>query len=82
MVKPIKQLQVGKNGLTEAFLKQVESFFDKERMVKISVLKSACRDKTELKEMAEKIVAYLGTKFNYKIVGYVITVAKYRKDVR
>ena len=82
MVTAIKQLQIGKNGLTQAFLAQLTSFFEKERMVKITVLKSACRDKQELKDMAEKIIRTLGAKYNYKIVGYVITVAKYRKNVR
>jgi len=82
MVKPLKQLQIGKNGLTEAFLLQLQSFFEKERMVKVTVLKSACREKHELKEIAEKIIGFLGTKFGYKIVGYVITVIKFRKDVR
>ena len=78
-MKPIKKLQIGKNGLTPEFVNQVRTFFEKERMVKIDILKSACRDKSEAKEIAEKLISELGPKFGYKLIGYVITVTKYRK---
>lgn len=82
MVKEIKRLQIGKNGLTNEFIEQVKSTFLNERVVKISILRSACRDKDEAKKMANELVEKLGPKFNYKLVGYVITVLKLRKNVR
>lgn len=82
MVKPIRKLQMGKNGLSVAFIEQIKSIFENERLMKISILKSACRDKTEAKEIAEKLLETLGTKYDYKLVGYVITIVKYRKDQR
>ncbi|MGK0209337.1 MAG: RNA-binding protein YhbY [Patescibacteria group bacterium] len=82
MVQPIKTLQMGKNSLSDAFIEQVKSFFETERMVKITILKSACRDKAEAKEIALKLLGVLGPKFDYKLVGYVITIIKFRKDVR
>jgi RNA-binding protein YhbY len=51
-------------------------------MIKISILKSACRDKLEAKKIAEKLVNELGLKFGYKLIGYVLTITKYRKDQR
>ena len=48
MVKPVRKLQMGKNGLSEAFIEQIKAIFETERMVKISILKSACRDKKDL----------------------------------
>ena len=81
-MKPVKKLQIGKNGLSPEFISQVKSFFEKERLIKIDILKSACRDKSHAKEMAEELMTKLGPKYGYKLVGYVITVIKYRKEQR
>jgi RNA-binding protein len=81
-MKPIKRLQIGKNGLSEAFIEQVRKLFEKEKVVKISILKSACRDKKDAEKMAQDLVGALGNKFDYKLVGYVITVIKFRKTQR
>ena len=81
-MKQIKKLQMGKNGLSDAFIEQVKSIFEDEKLVKISILKSACRDKSEAKEIADKLVGELGLKYNYKLVGYVITIVKFRKEQR
>ena len=81
-MKQIKKLQIGKNGLSEAFVEQVKGIFENETMVKISILKSACRDKADAKVMADKLVGALGNKFGYKLVGYVLTVTRFRKPQR
>ncbi|NPE26943.1 hypothetical protein HNV12_02990 [Methanococcoides sp. SA1] len=81
-MKPIKQLQIGKNGLSDAFVEQVRGIFETEKMVKISILQSACRDKDEAKRIGEELVGKLGTKFGFKLVGYVLTVTKFRKNQR
>ena len=81
-MKQIKRLQIGKNGLTEAFIGQVKSIFEKETLVKISILKSACRDKKEAGKIGNDLVRVLGKKFDYKLVGYVLTIIKYRKAQR
>jgi len=81
-MKQIKRLQMGKGGLSDAFVEQVKSVFEKEKVLKISILKSACRDKKEAEKIGEDLVSRLGKKFGYKLVGYVLTVIKYRKDWR
>jgi RNA-binding protein YhbY len=81
-MRQIKRLQMGKNGLTEAFIGQVKSIFEKETLVKISILKSACRDKKEAEKIGTELVEALGNKYDYKLVGYVLTVVKYRKAQR
>ncbi len=81
-MKPIRQLQMGKAGLSEAFIAQVKSVFENETMVKISILKSACRDKKDAKKIGEDLVDKLGTKYGFKLVGYVLTVSLFRKDQR
>ena len=81
-MKQIKKLQMGKNGLSDAFVEQVKSIFENETLIKISILKSACRDKADASKMAEELVRELGSKYDYKLVGYVMTIIKYRKEQR
>jgi RNA-binding protein YhbY len=73
---------MGKNGMSPAFVEQVKKTFEDARVVKISILRSACRDKEEAKEKAEKFVKMLGPKYDYKLVGYVLTLMKFRRDQR
>jgi len=82
MVKAIKRLQLGKAGLTDAFVEQVRSVFEKEKVLKISILRSCCRNKGEADEIGRRLVGLLGSKYGYKLVGYVLTVVKYRRDQR
>ena len=75
-------MEIGKNGLSDAFIEQVKTIFENEKLIKISILKSACRDKSEADEIAKKLVEALGPKYDYKLVGYVMTIIKYRKNQR
>lgn len=76
------QLQIGKNGLTEGFIEQAKRLFEKEKIIKISILKSACRDKKEAQEMVNKLLDALGKNFTARLVGYVVTIQKFRREVR
>ena len=81
-MRQIKKLQIGKSGLSGAFIEQVRRIFEKEKVMKISILKSACRNKGDAEKMAQDLISALGRKFDYKLVGYVITVIKFRKVQR
>ena len=81
-MRQIKKLQIGKNGLTPEFVEQVKSIFEKETLVKVSILRSACRDKEDAKKIGEDLIGELGAKYGFKLVGYVLTVVKYRKPQR
>jgi RNA-binding protein YhbY len=81
-MKQIKRLQMGKNGLSEAFIEQLKSIFKNEEVIKVSILKSACRDKKDAEVIAENLVDALGKNYIYKLVGYVLTVRKFRKAIR
>lgn len=79
----IKQLQIGKNGLTESFVLNLKKEFDKVQNVKVSVLRSARGEGKEGKEIvkkfSEEILKKLGDKYSAKIVGFVINVKKWRR---
>ncbi|HDL02293.1 MAG TPA: hypothetical protein ENH20_00490 [Candidatus Pacearchaeota archaeon] len=81
-MKPMKQLQLGKAGLSDAFVEQVKKVFEDDKLVKISILKSACRNKGEAKKIGEDLIERLGPKYGFKLVGYVLTVVKFRKAQR
>jgi len=76
------KLQIGKNGLTEGFIAQVKKSFENEEMIKVAILKSACRDKKEAAEICLKLADALGKNYVYRLVGYVCTIHKFRKNVR
>jgi RNA-binding protein YhbY len=73
---------MGKKGLSPSFIEQVKKIFNDEEVLKISILKSACRDKKEATIMADSLVEVLGKKYSYKLIGYVLTVRKFRKVQR
>ena len=78
----IGRVQLGKNGVTENFIESLRNYFKGYENVRVSVLKSATRDKKETLEMSEKIVENLGKNYTAKIIGYTIVVKKWRKNVR
>jgi len=78
----IRQLQLGKNGLTESFLGNLKHHFDNCKNIKISVLRSCCRDRVELKKIADKILEKLGKTYTAKIIGYTIIVQKWKREMR
>ncbi len=75
----IGSIQLGKQGLTENFLKTLQDHFKKLSNVKISVLKSCCRDKKELEKISEEILEKLGKYYTARNIGYTIILKKWRK---
>ncbi len=78
----IVNVQIGKNGITENFLETLKNYFKNHQNVKISVLKSATRNREELKKIAEKILESMGKNFTTRTIGFTIVVKKWRKNVR
>ena len=73
---PIIYTQIGKLGVTKGFINSLKNSFKKHKIVRISVLKSCCRNKTELKEIAEKIKKSLGNNYKFRTIGYTIIFKK------
>jgi RNA-binding protein YhbY len=78
----IRQIQLGKNGITENFMCNLKHHFDSTKNVKISVLRSCCRDREEIKKINEEILEKLGKNYNSRIIGYTIVVKKWRREMR
>ncbi len=77
----IRELQLGKNGLTKSFMETLKKHFENTKILKISVLSSCCRDKKELKQIENKILKFLGENYNSRTVGYTINLRKFSKKV-
>lgn len=75
------RMQIGKNGLTSGVIESLRISFKKHQLVKISILKSAGREREKVKEMGEKIVSNLGNNYTCKIIGFTLIVRKWRRAV-
>jgi RNA-binding protein YhbY len=80
MNKGITKIQVGKNGVSENFLKTLKEHLKNRRYLRVSVLKNAREDgsegKKQIKEISEKISEFLGNKFSIKKIGFTIKIKK------
>ncbi len=81
-MQPISQVQLGKNGITDNFIKTLKNCFKNHKDVKISVLKGAGHDKKRVKKYSEDILEKLGKNYTTKIIGFTIFVKKWRKAKR
>lgn len=82
----MRNIQLGKQGITENFIKSLQNQFKSEDNVRISVLKSARSEgkegKKEVREYSEKLLDNLGKKYTAKIIGFTIILKKWRKEIR
>ena len=81
-METLKNIQLGKKGLTGNFIETLKDHFKNNKNVKISVLKSSTRNKQELKEISDKILDGLGKNYTSRIIGFTIVIKKWRKPVR
>jgi len=75
------EMQIGKKGLTEEFILDIEKRLKKHSNanIKISVLKSARENKSDVKKYADEIIAKLGSKYTARVLGFSIFLKKWRK---
>ena len=76
----IREVQLGKNGVTENFLGMLHVHFSTCRTVKVTVLKSARETRDDLKKISEELLKHLGANYTAKIVGFKIILKKWRQS--
>ena len=72
----VAKFQIGKQGLTEGVIESLKQDIKNHRQVRISVLKSCCRNREELMAILSKIESHLPKKFKYRLIGYTIVISK------
>lgn len=75
----IVTIQLGKNGITDNFIKNLQDRFQNSKYIKISVLKSAGHDREKIKSYSKEIIEKLNGHFISKTIGFTIVVMKRRK---
>jgi RNA-binding protein YhbY len=75
----IREIQLGKNGITNNFISTLKTYFDKVRTVKVSVLPAARESKEDVKRYAKELLDNLGVYYTAKIIGFTIVLKKWRK---
>lgn len=75
------KFQIGKSGITPGTLEALENAFKTHHQVRISILKSAARDKNEIIKIADSIVKDLPTPTQYRIIGFTIILNKGKKKI-
>lgn len=73
------QLQLGKQGVTDNFIKTLKTYFKNHKNVKISVLKNAGRE--NIKKYSEELLGELGKNYTVKIIGFTINIKKRFKQI-
>jgi RNA-binding protein YhbY len=79
---PIGNVQLGKQGVTDNFVESIRNNFKNHENVKVSVLKSATRNREGLKKVSEELLEKLGKNFTARIIGFTIVLKKWRREVR
>lgn len=75
-------MQLGKQGITENFINNLKNQFKNSQVIKIYVLKSASRDREQIKKFRDELLEKLGKNFTGKIIGFTIILRKWRKNMR
>ena len=75
----VRNIQLGKQGITENFIESLKTQFQNSRTVKISVLSSARQNKEDVKKYSEELLEKLGPHFTSKLIGFTIILKKWRK---
>lgn len=81
-MKEVKRVQLGKKGLTTEFIEQLKRYFENSEVIKVEILRNCCRDKNQAKKIGQDLVDVLGNNFTFRLIGYVLTVRKWRKPQR
>ena len=66
------KFQIGKNGMTSGIIESLNLSFKTHNQVRISVLKSATRDKEKMELIAKEISEKVKYQTNYRIIGFTI----------
>ena len=76
----IREIQLGKNGITEHFIASLLTQFKKVQTVKVAVLRSARENKEDVRKYANQLLEKLGEHYTAKVIGFTIILKKWRRS--
>ena len=81
---PLVRFQIGKQGLTEGFIKSLENCFKNNKSIKIYVLKTARPEgkegKIQVERYEQELLEKFGKNYTSKVIGFTINLKKWRKN--
>jgi RNA-binding protein YhbY len=77
MNKGTLTFNLGKKGYTDNIILTLQNAFKTRESVKVVLLKSARKE--DINNIAEKIISKLGKSYTYRVIGYTISLKKWRK---
>ncbi|MEK6844247.1 MAG: YhbY family RNA-binding protein [Nanoarchaeota archaeon] len=66
------KFQIGKNGVTDGVIKSLNLCFKTYNQIRISLLKSAERDREKMRDTAINLAQRVEYYCNYKVIGFTI----------
>ncbi len=83
MKSKLANFEMGKKGLNKNFIDALEKTFKNHDLIKVSILKSATRDRKEALKIAQQICSELkkreSKEFTAKMIGFTMFIRKWRK---
>ena len=73
----VAKFQIGKEGLTEGVIQALKMVLKTHNRIRISVLKSADRDKAKVEQIAKEICSKVEKNCSYKIIGFTIILMRH-----
>ena len=70
------KFQIGKAGLTDTVIESLKLGLKNRRQLRVSILKSCCRDQKQAKIIAEEICSKLKLPCRHRLIGYTIVITK------
>lgn len=74
----LAKFQIGKNGITKGVIESLTLALKNHKQIRISVLKSCCRNKEELEELATELKSEIPFNLKVRTIGYTIILIKLR----
>lgn len=76
----LAKFQIGKNGITDGVIDSLSLALKNHKQVRVSVLKSFCRDRQHLDEIVEEIKKKVSHPVSAKVIGYTIILIKQKNS--
>ena len=72
----LAKFQIGKNGVNEGVVESLTMALKNHKQVRVSVLKSFCRNRDELNSVVADLLEKLPFRLKARVIGYTIVLIK------
>ena len=77
----VAKFQIGKQGLTAGIVEALNNSLKTHKQIRVSILKSCCRDKSEIQKLVDELQEKLAAKCSFRIIGFTIIINKLTRSL-